>query len=104
MESRFIEGNDGVLLRLRNQARYTHAIHHGSKFAWIAYDELSLHLNDTRLRAQGVDQNRAFGGLQIAAWAAGRVEAGYLNQFIPGLRGTADRMNHILATVLAISF
>ena len=104
MEGRFIEGNDGVLIRLRNQARYTHAIHHGSKFAWTAYDELSLHLNDTRLRAQGVDQNRAFGGLQIAAWPAGRVEAGYLNQFLPGLRGTADRMNHILATVLAISF
>ena len=104
LEARFIEGNDGTLMRLRNQARYTHAIHRGSRLSWMAYDELSLHLNDTRLRAQGVDQNRLFGGLQIAAWPAGRVEAGYLNQFLPGLRGTADRMNHVLSTVLAISF
>ena len=72
--------------------------------AWIAYDELLLHLNDSRLRPQGVDQNRIFGGLQVAAWPSGRVEAGYLNQFLPGLRGTADRMNHVLSTVLAISF
>ena len=104
LEARFIEGNDGTLMRLRNQARYTHAIHRGSRLSWMAYDELSLHLNDTRLRAQGIDQNRLFGGLQIAAWPAGRVEAGYLNQFLPGLRGTADRMNHVLSTVLAISF
>ena len=35
---------------------------------------------------------------------SGRVEAGYLNQFLPGHRGAADRMNHVLSTVLAISF
>lgn len=104
MEARFIEANDGTLMRFRNQARYMRPVHRGSKVAWIGYDELSLHLNDTRLRPQGVDQNRIFGGLQIAAWPSGRVEAGYLNQFLPGLRGTADRMNHVLSAVLAISF
>jgi len=104
LEARFIEGNDGTLMRLRNQARYTRPLQPGSRIAWIAYDELFLHLNDTRLRPDGVDHNRIFGGLQIAAWPAGRVEAGYLNQFIPGHRGTADRMNHVLSTVLAISF
>jgi hypothetical protein len=104
MEARFIEANDGTLMRFRNQARYTHPFHRGSRVAWIAYDELSVHLNDTRLRPQGVDQNRIFGGLQIAAWPAGRVEAGYLNQFLPGHRITVDRMNHVLSTVLAISF
>ena len=104
LEARFIEGNSGALMRFRNQARYTRPIHRGSKVAWIAYDELLVHLNDTRLRPQGVDHNRIFGGLQIAAWPAGRVEAGYLNQFLPGHRGAADRMNHVLSTVLAISF
>ena len=104
MEARFVEGNSGTSMRLRNLARYAHPLHTGSKVSWMAYDELLLHLNDTRLRPQGVDQNRVFGGLQIAAWAAGRVEAGYLNQFLPGHRGTADRMNHILSTALAISF
>ena len=104
IEARFIEANDGTLMRLRNQARYMRPFHPGSKVAWIAYDELFLHLNDTRFRPKGVDHNRIFGGLQFAAWPSGRVEAGYLNQFLPGHRGTADRMNHILSTVLAISF
>lgn len=104
MEARFIEGNDGTLVRFRNQARYTHPFRQGSKVAWIAYDELLVHLTDSRLRPKGVDHNRIFGGLQIAAWPSGRVEAGYLNQFLPGHRGAADRMNHVLSTVLAISF
>jgi hypothetical protein len=104
LEARFIEGNSGTLMRLRNQARYTRAMRRGSKVAWTVYDEVFLHLNDTTRSPQGVDQNRVFGGLQIAAWPAGRLEAGYLNQFLPGHRGTADRMNHVLSTVLAISF
>jgi hypothetical protein len=104
IEARFIEGNDGTLMRLRNQARYTRPFHRGSKLAWMAYDEFFVHLNDTRLRPQGVDHNRLFGGLQIAAWPAVRVDAGYLNQFLPGHRGAADRMNHVLSTVLAIRF
>jgi len=104
IEARFIEGNDGTLMRLRNQARYTRPFHRGSKLSWMAYDEFFVHLNDTRLRPQGVDHNRLFGGLQIAAWPAVRIDAGYLNQFLPGHRGAADRMNHVLSTVLAISF
>jgi hypothetical protein len=104
LEARFIEGNDATLMRSRNQARYTRPVHRGSKVSWMAYDELFLHLNDTLARQQGVDHNRVFGGLQIAAWPSGRVEAGYLNQFLPGHRGAADRMNHVLSTVLAISF
>jgi len=104
MEARFVEGNSGTSMRLRNLARYAHPIHSGGRVSWMAYDELLLHLNDTTLRPQGVDQNRLFGGLQIAAWPAGRVEAGYLNQFLPSHRGAADRMNHILSTTLAISF
>ena len=104
MEARFIEGNDGTLMRLRNQARYTRPFHRGGKVAWIAYDELLVHLNDTRLRAEGVDHNRLFGGLQIAVRPSLRVDAGYLNQFLPGHRGAANRMNHILSAVLAISF
>jgi len=104
LEGRFIEGNNRALMRLRNLARYTRPIHHGSKVAWSAYDELLLHLNDTTRSPHGVDQNRAFGGLQIAAWPNGRVEAGYLNQFLPGHRGAVDRMNHVLSTSLAISF
>jgi hypothetical protein len=104
LEARFIEGNSGTLMRLRNQARYAHPVHRGSKVSWMAYDELLLHLNDTTLRPKGIDHNRLFGGLQVAAWRNGRVEAGYLNQFLPGHRGAADRMNHILSTVLAVSF
>jgi hypothetical protein len=104
LEARFIEDNSGMQMRMRHQARYSRPFHGGGKVGWIAYDELLVHVNETTKNARGVDQNRGFGGVQIAAWSGGRVEAGYLNQFLPGHRGAADRMNHILSTVLAISF
>ena len=104
MEARFIEGNSGMLLRLRNQARYARPLYEGSRVAWMIYDELFVHLNNTTRSPRSVDQNRIFAGAQVAAWSSGRIEAGYLNQFSPGHRGAADRMNHVLSTALTISF
>ena len=104
MEARFIEGNSDTVGRLRQQARYTRPISRGSRFAWSAYDELLLHLNETTRSVAGVDQNRIYGGVQVTMPPRVRAEAGYLNQFYPGHRGVADRMNHILSAVLTVNF
>ena len=104
LEARFIEGNNAAAARLRNQIRASRPIRAGSRLSLVASDELFLHLNDTARNARGIDQNRAFAGLALAVGRAGRVEAGYLNQFSPGHRGAADRMNHILSTALNWQF
>ena len=104
LEARFIEGNSGEVTRLRNQIRASRPIRSGSRLSLVASDELFVHLNDTTRNARGVDQNRAFAGLGVAVGSGGRVEVGYLNQFSPGHRGAADRMNHILSTALVWGF
>ncbi|HXT71302.1 MAG TPA: DUF2490 domain-containing protein [Vicinamibacterales bacterium] len=104
VESRFIEANSGPLGRVRQQVRYSRPVRQGSRLSWVGWDELSLHLNNTSRSPRGVDQNRAFGGLSLAATGRVRVESGYLNQFLPGHRGAPDRRNHILSGTLTISF
>ena len=104
MESRFIDGNSGALGRFRQQVRFSHAVRQGSRAALVAYDELSIHVNNTTRSPRGVDQNRAFGGVSLTATRSTRVEAGYMNQFFPGHRGAPDRMNHILSGTLVVSF
>lgn len=104
IEARFIEGNSGEVTRLRNQIRVSRPVRSGSRFSVVASDELFVHLHDTSRNAQGIDQNRAFAGIGVTLGRAGRIELGYLNQFSPGHRGAADRMNHILSTNLSIAF
>ena len=104
LEARFIEDNNAPAARLRNQVRVSRPIRDGSRVSLVASDELFLHLNSTTRYARGIDQNRAFAGVAIGVGSGGRIEAGYLNQFSPGHRGAADRMNHILSTALNWSF
>lgn len=104
IESRFHEGNSGPLGRFRQQVRFTHAFRKGSRLSWVAYDEFMVHLNNTTRSARGVEQNRAFAGVSLAASRATRIELGYLNQFQPGYRGAPDRINHVLSSALAVSF
>ena len=103
LEQRFIEGNSGVLVRLRQQVRVSRPLRAGSRISITVYDELLVHLNTTRRARRGVDQNRAFGGIGVAIRTNVRLETGYLNQFSPG-RGSPGRMNHVLSTVLTLGF
>jgi hypothetical protein len=103
LEDRYIENNSGPLWRIRPQARISHPVRPGSRFAVVGSDELSLHLNTTTRSPRGVDQNRAFGGLSTTWSSRVRTETGYLNQFIPG-HGAANRMNHVAFGTLTISF
>src|SRR5262245_46447086 len=79
VEARMIENNSGTLGRVRQQVRFSHPLHQGSRTSIVAYDELFVHVNNTTRSARGIDQNRIFGGLAIAASRATRVELGYLN-------------------------
>lgn len=103
LEARMIEGNSGTQGRLRQQARFSHPIGR-SRVSFVAYDELFLHLNNTSRNARGVEQNRAYGGVAIAASRSARIEAGYVNQFYPGHRSAPDRMYHVLSSALVVSF
>ncbi len=104
MEGRFVEGNSGPAARLRQQVRFSRPIRSSSRVALVGYDEILIHLNSTTRAASGIEQNRAFVGVSGAITSAVRVEVGYLNQFFPGHRGTADRMNHVLMTTMGIAF
>jgi hypothetical protein len=103
IEARMIEGNSGTQGRLRQQARYSHPIA-GSRVSLVAYDEIFVHMNETSRNARGVEQNRASGGVSIAASGAVRVDVGYVHQFYPGHRGAPDRINHVLSSTLVVSF
>jgi hypothetical protein len=103
VEDRMIEANSGVLWRARPQARFTHPVHPGSRVAIVGSDELSVHLNTTTRSPRGIDQNRAFGGIQTTWSPNARTEIGYLNQFIPG-HGNPSRMNHIVSTTVTMTF
>jgi len=104
LEQRFIEKNDGVDHRLREQVRYSHPITTGSKTSWISYDELFVHLNKIRRYPNNdVDQNRFFAGAGRTLNARVRIEVGYLNQFTPGYK-LPDKMNHVLSGSLLLTY
>jgi len=104
IENRWIETNSGPIGRLRQQIRFSRPLRQGARMSIVGSDELIVHLNDTSRIASGVEQNRAFAGISTAMTPVVRVEVGYLNQYLPGHRGVADRMNHVLSSSMAISF
>jgi hypothetical protein len=70
-----------------------------SRFSFVAWDEVFIHLNDTDWGAtSGFDQNRLFLGLGFKCESSSpyRVEVGYLNQFVDR-NATDDLSNHIVA-------
>jgi hypothetical protein len=69
----------------------------------VASDELFLNLNQTDWGPKrGIDQNRAFVGLNWVASQLTTVEMGYMNQFIN--TRTINKENHILFTSLKFNF
>ena len=103
VEQRFIEANSGVAVRLRQQIRYSRPLAAGSRFAFVASDEIMFHANETTRYDRGLDQNRVFVGLSRALNGGVRVEAGYLNQFSHSRTGP-DRVNHVLSVGASVAF
>lgn len=98
-EQRWVETGEDVGLRWRQLARAQKILTDCPQWSLVLWDEVFFHLNDTDWGAEaGLDQNRAFVGLGYKRCAndRGRIEIGYLNQFINRQGGT-DGMNHILS-------
>ena len=74
-----------------------------SSSAAIGWDEIAFHTNATLRTDRGFDQNRAFGGVGRMLGTRGRIEAGYLRQYLHSVTGP-NRMNHALATTMNVAF
>jgi hypothetical protein len=103
MEDRWIPVDTGEVWRFREQVRYSHPIA-SSRWSITGYSEIFVHLNSSNRYVKGVDHVRAFGGVNVSLAPNMRLEAGYLNQFIPGHSSAPDRMNHVLSTTLQMLF
>lgn len=103
LEQRSIEGNDHLSWRARTFARWQKPVAKRAELAAIVYDEIFVHINDTRLTPQGFDQNRVFLGLGMTVIPGTRLEVGYLHQGIRGGPSAPNRSNHVLMTLLNVT-
>ena len=102
MEQRYFENTEKVTWRLREQVRFVRPLERQPWLAPIVWEEILFHLNSTSRAQHGLDQNRVFAGVGLNVSPKARIEVGYMNQFShsTGL----NRMNHILSTVVSLSF
>jgi hypothetical protein len=104
VEQRSIEGNDAVAWRLRQFSRVTKPIARRAGLAVVVWDELFVHVNDTRRTPQGFDQNRFFAGVGLSLAPAARLEVGYVNQAIRGGSTAVNRRHHIVLGFLNLTY
>jgi len=103
LEQRWRENGDDTSYRFRQMIRASMPLSIYPKLTVVAFDELFINLNNTDWNVdRGNDQNRAFLGVSWAFSQSTSVESGYLNQYV-NTRNT-DRVNHVLATTLRLSF
>lgn len=103
LEQRYIQGVEPVEWRFRQMVRWSRPFYEGSPFSTVVWDEVFVRMNSTTPSTRfGFDQNRVFAGFGYAFSKEGRIEVGYLNQFIQSRVVTrrsqsfGERMNHIL--------
>lgn len=87
--------------RLRQQVKATMPVREGSRVRLAASAEILWNANDTDWGvASGLDQFRAFAGVNLPLAEGLTLEAGYLNQIQRRAAGP-DQMNHIASFTLA---
>lgn len=95
LEERWIEGANGVAVRLRHMLRVVYPLDASGRWALAGYDEPFVNLNDvTSGPAAGFAQNRAFVGINRELLPGVRLEVGYLNQYINAPTGKPNGMSH----------
>ncbi len=104
LEQRAIEGNNAAAWRFRQFGRITKPLAKRGALALVLWDEVFVHLNDTRRTPQGVDQNRIFAGIGTSLAPAARLEVGYVNQAVRGGPTAANRMNHVVLGFLNLTY
>ena len=103
VEERFIEGNDGVLLRARQQVRVNWPLSAAGQLQFVASEEVFFDANSTARASRGLDSNRVFAGVRQAVTSRSAVEMGYLNLYTR-IRSGPNRRSHVLSAILAVSF
>jgi hypothetical protein len=101
VEERFFEDTQ-MAWRVREQVRFLRPLESKQWLAPLVWDEIMAHVNSTSRAQRGFDQNRAFSGVEIGANRKAHIDVGYMNQF--SRSSTVYRMNHILSTVVSLSF
>jgi Protein of unknown function (DUF2490) len=102
-EQRWLENSDDTGYKLRQLVRLTTPSNLHPNLTWVVYDEYFVNLNNTDYSAKkGFDQNRAFIGGNWALSQHAKLEIGYLNQYVNGIKANAE--NHVLSTTLLLNF
>ena len=104
VEQRSIEDNDALAWRVRQFARITKPVARPAGLAVVIWNELFIHVNDTRRTPQGFDQNRVFAGMGMTVAPGARLEVGYVNQAIRGASSAPERQHHILLGFLNLTY
>lgn len=100
-EQRFQRGASKIAFRVREQVRLSVPLHDQGPNA-IFWVEPFVSLNDTALVRSGIDQVRAFAGIDVPLFKRANLEAGYLNQYLN--RASGNRSNHTLSVTMGYRF
>ncbi len=103
VEERFFEGNDGVVVRGRQQVRFSWPVSAGGTRSLVVADEVFAHGNTTALTTRGFDSNRLFGGMRLAITPGADVEVGYVHVYGRSRSGP-HRVSHVLSAAIAARF
>jgi hypothetical protein len=103
LEERVIEGNNSVVVRVRQQVRVNWPIAASRRLQLVAFEEVFVNASSTARVARGFDSNRVFAGVRQAVTPRSSVEVGYLNVYTR-LRPGITRRSHILSAILAVTF
>lgn len=103
LEERLIEGDNGPLVRARQQVRVSRDVSSDGRLQFVVYDELLLYANTTSRGSRGLDSHRIFAGLRPAVTAQTAVEIGYLNLYVRSRSGP-NRRSHVLSATLVAQF
>jgi Protein of unknown function (DUF2490) len=103
VEERFIDGNGGMLVRVRQQVRVSWPIGNGGRLALVASEEVLVHANSRARSLRGFDSNRVFTGIRHAVSTRGSVEIGYVNLYTH-LGTRRHRRSHVLSATYGVTF
>jgi hypothetical protein len=102
LEERVVEGNNGTIVRARQQVRLTRNLTADARLLLVTYDELFLYTNTTARASRGFDSHRVAAGIRRAVTARTGVEITYIN--IYARTTSAYRRSHVLSANVQASF
>lgn len=105
LEQRFHDMDDKTSHRFRQLIRRSIPANQSASLSYLMWDEVLINLNETNWAGDyGFAQNRLFAGFLYKTSSKSRLEMGYLNQYIDGMKGAANQSNHVLSTSLFVQF